>query len=269
VRSEPLIGAVAGAPVAGRPEPDLPAPPSLQQKDNLCGPFHVARVLREAGVTEWRGEVVDQDLVALRSGTLLPAHELGPQVPPGAPNLRDYRYELGRVEQARSGTSPRGLAGALEELSGGRLVAIPLSGQWNGAVVEALVEGGGDCGARLIANLRTGLLWASRPPIESLLAALDGGPVGEAPRADWDAGHFVELVQLVRGRRGALVLVQDSYPSLGWMGRHLQPPSALARALLRGDGRGGGALAVVAPDAAPAIEQLAGELALEIAMWEN
>ena len=40
----------------------------------------------------------------------------------------------------------------------------------------------------------------------------------DPPPADWDTGHFVELAQLLRGRRGALVLVRDSYPTLGWAG---------------------------------------------------
>lgn len=238
------------------------------QKDNLCGPFHAARVLQDVGVTEWDGEPLDQDLVAVRSGTRLPDLQAGPQVPPGAINWRDYRYELGLAAPERCGTPARGLAMAIEELSGGRLVCVPLSGRWTAATVEGLMDDAG-AGARLIANLRTGLLWGTRPPLEALLAALDGLELADPPAADWDVGHFVELVHLVRGRRGGLVLVQDSYPSLGWMGRHLQPPAALAAALMRGDGRHGGVLAVVAPDAAPAIEELASQLGLERRIWEN
>src|SRR5579859_5474440 len=65
------------------------APPltELQQRDNLCGPFHAARVLRELGITEWQGERIDQDLVALHADSALPEIEDGPQVPPGATNL--------------------------------------------------------------------------------------------------------------------------------------------------------------------------------------
>src|SRR5437588_593011 len=70
---------------------------ALQQKDNLCGPFHVARVLLEAGVTEWDGMPIDQDLVALHAGTTLPADPRGPQVPAGAPSLQDYRHDLPRI----------------------------------------------------------------------------------------------------------------------------------------------------------------------------
>lgn len=242
---------------------------ALQQKDNLCGPFHVARVLRAAGVTEWEGEPLDQDLVALRCGTVLPVREVGPQVPPGAANRRDYRYELTLGEPEESGTRAQALARAVEELSAGRLSCVPLSGHWSETTVERLLQAGPATGARLIANVRTGALWSSRPPLELLLAALEGLDVPDPPAPEWDTGHFIELVHLVRGRAGALVLVCDSYPSLGWMGHHLQPPSAVAAALMRGDGRGGGVLAVVARGEADAVRELGNELGLDIDVWDN
>jgi hypothetical protein len=102
-----------------------------------------------------------------------------------------------------------------------------------------------------------------------LLAVLDGEEVADPPPADWDVGHFVELTQLLRGRRGALVLVRDSYPSLGWAGVHLQPPNAVAAALMRGDGRGGGVLAVGSSNSAFDAEQLASRVGLEVKMWDN
>lgn len=244
-------------------------PTDAQQKDNLCGPFHAARLLVDIGVTEWEGERLDQDLVALHAGTSLPEVEVGPQVPPGANNLRDYRFELPRVAQARSGTSARGLAAAIERLSGGRLVCVPLSGEWTATAVERLLTGVGGSGTHLIANLRSGRLWGSCPPLEALLAVLDGEEDQEPPAADWDVGHFVELIQLLRGRRGGLVLVRDSYPSLGWAGVHLQPPAALAAALMRGDGREGGVLAVGAPERAGAVEELACQLGLDAKIWDN
>ncbi|HTX30870.1 MAG TPA: hypothetical protein VMD09_05760 [Solirubrobacteraceae bacterium] len=238
-----------------------------QQKDNLCGPFHAARILREAGGAD---DPLDQDLVALHAGTELPERELGPQVPPGAVNRRDYRFELPRVDESRAGTSAAGLAAAIAELSGGRLRCVPASGDWSASVVEQMVLRGRSLDARLLANLQTGLLWGSRPPIESLLSVLAGDEPGDgAPAAEWDVGHFVELVQVVRGHGGALVIVRDSYPSLGWNGVHLQPPAALAAALLRGDGRGGGILAVAVPEAVPAVEELIAGLGLASQMWDN
>ena len=242
---------------------------AAQQKDNLCGPFHAARVLRAAGVTEWEDEPLDQDLVALHCGTVLPAREVGPQVPPGAANRRDYRYELTLGDPEQSGTEAEALARTVEELSSGRLECVPLSGRWSGETVERLVEAGAAAGARLIANVRTGALWGSRPPLDLLLAQLEGRDVADPPAPEWDTGHFIELVHLLRGRAGALVLVRDSYPSLGWMGHHLQPPSAVAAALTRGDGREGGVLAVCPRGEAAALRELGAELGLDIQIWDN
>jgi hypothetical protein len=221
-------------------------------------------VLRDCGVAEFEGELLDQDLVALHAGTTLPASAVD-EVPPGAFSRRDYRYELPCVEGDQAGTSAPGLAAAIEKLSGGLLVCVPLSGHWTAASVQGLMA----LDARLLANLRTGWLWGSRPPQEALLAALDGVGVADAPPSDWDVGHFVELVTLMRGRRGSLVLVRDSYPSLGWGGVHLQPPAAIAAALTRGDGREGGVLAVVGPEAAAGVKGLASELGLKTQMWAN
>ena len=74
---------------------------------------------------------------------------------------------------------------------------------------------------------------------------------------------------LIRGPRGSLVLVHDTYPSLGWDGYHLQPPRTIALAMLRGDGRQGGILAVVPRDQAAAVTATAVELGLEVAVWDN
>ncbi len=245
------------------------SPTAPQQKDNLCGPFHAARVLRDAGITEWRGEPLDQDLVALQAGTTLPQVETGPQVPPGAVSLRDYRYALPRAPAAGSGTSAGGMAEAIEELSAGALTCIPFAGPWSAATLTGLLDATAALEVRLIANLRTGRLWGSRPPLETLVAVLDGAEIPDRPAPDWDVGHFVELQQLVRGRRGTLILVRDSYPSLGWGATYLQPPAAVAAALKRGDGREGGVLAVAPRELQGRLEPAARELGLQLRIWNN
>lgn len=243
---------------------------ALQQKDNLCGPFQAARVLREAGIVSWNGEELDQDVIALASGTVLPEVEEGPQVPPGAVNFRDYRFELPRAAPAEAGTSAAGLAEAIEQAAAGALRCVPLRGAWTAAAVERLVDETPSLGgARVLANLSTAPLWGSRPPLEALLAHLDGEAVDPAPAPDWQVGHFVELSRILRGRAGSLVLVVDSYPSLGWMARHLQPPEAVAAAINRDDGREGGVLVVAPPANADDVVSLAAELGLDIGLWDN
>ncbi|MDQ2943777.1 MAG: hypothetical protein M3R21_08945 [Candidatus Dormibacteraeota bacterium] len=241
---------------------------AAQQKDNLCAPFWASRVLIESGFSTWDGQPIDEDLVALRAGTVLPEAHSVTDVPAGAQSRTSYRFELPVAPVQQSGTSPSALAAVIEAASGGELVCVQLRGAWNAERVERLVDEMRDLGARLIANIRTGRLWGSHPSVDVLLAELEGRRV-EDPRADWDVGHFVELELLLRGPRRSLVVIHDSYPSLGQDGRHLQPPRALAAALLRGDGREGGVLAVVPKARAEAAKTLAAEIGLEIGTWNN
>lgn len=239
-----------------------------QQKDNLCGPFWAARVLNQSGYSTWDGKAIDEDSIALRAGTVLPEAHVGSDVPLGAASQTHYRYELPKAPVEQSGTSAQRLAQAVEAASSCELACVSLRGAWNAERVERLVGEARDVGARMIANARTGRLWGSRPSIEILLAELDGQP-GQGPPADWDVGHFFELEMLIRGSNGSLVVVHDSYPSLGWGGRHLQPPRALADALLRGDGREGGVLVVVARAREESVKTLAGRIGLETGTWDN
>jgi hypothetical protein len=239
-----------------------------QQKDNLCGPFWAARVLNQTGYSTWGGKAIDEDLIALRAGTVLPEPHAGSDVPLGAASQTHYRYELPRAPIEQSGTSAERLAQVIEAASSGELACVSLRGAWNAERVERLVEEARSLGARLIANIRTGRLWGSRASIEVLLGELDGRPV-QGPAADWDVGHFVELEMLIRGPRGSLVVVHDSYPSLGWGGRHMQPPRAIADALLRGDGREGGVLAVVTQAREESVKALAPMTGLETGTWDN
>jgi hypothetical protein len=241
---------------------------SRQQKDNLCGPFWAARVLNDAGFDEWDGELIDQDAVALRAGTALPEPSGEPSVPLGAVSKAQYRLRLPLVRAEESGTSPAGLVMVIEQASGGELRAVPIRGLWSADRVERLVGEAAGLGARLIANVRTGKLWGSHPAPEQVLAELNGEAT-TGPAADWDVGHYIELAMLIRGPRGSLVAVRYSYPTLGWEGNHVQPPRTVAAALVRGDGREGGVLAVVHQRGAADVAALVRQLGLEVGVWNN
>lgn len=236
---------------------------SEQQKDHLCGPYFAARILQELGAGD-----TDEDLIALLAGTILPDVP-EPSTPPGAESRSDYRYQLRTGPAAEAGTAADALVEAIEVAGRGRVRCLPVRGAWTPGRVEGLVEAGPRLGARLLANLRTGRLWGSRPPVEFLLAELKGRRPEAEPPPDWDVGHFCELAHLVRGSRGSLVLVHDSYPSLGWKGYHLQPPRAVAGALVRGDGREGGVLAVVPAERAGEMKRLVLRLGLQTGIWDN
>jgi hypothetical protein len=213
---------------------------SAQQKDNLCGPFWAARLLG-----------ADEDEVALRAGTILPDRDDG-SVPPGARSKTDYTVELPGGPPEESGTSAHGL---LEAIVASGASCIPLRGPWTDDRVARLLEAKGD--GFLLANVRTGPFWSSKPPIEAVIAEL-AGEEADGGSHEWDVGHFVQLERLIGGR---LVLVHDSYPTLGWNGKHLQPTRLVAAALERGDGREGGILAINAGDD---LQQIA-----TIGLWDN
>lgn len=220
-----------------------------QQKDNLCGPFWAARVLRELGID------ADEDELAASAGSILPDTDAD-SVPPGAESKTDYAVELPTGPAKESGTSAQGLLEAIEAAGAS---CIPIRGPWTAQRVVRLFDAAPP--ARLLANVRTGPFWSSKPPVEAVIAELAGAE-GDGGPHEWDVGHFVHLERLIGG---ALVLVHDSYPTLGWNGRHLQPTRLVAAALERGDGREGGVLAVVRARHTDVVRRVAGE----IGIWDN
>jgi len=150
------------------------------------------------------------------------------------------------------------------------LSVVPVAGPWSADAVVSLVEisaaAAPECA--LIANLRTGRLWGSRPPARLLLDYLLGHPV-EAPPPDWDCGHFLTIAGCLGGPGGSLVVLRDTYPQLGWEGYHLQPAGAVAAALERGDGHEGGALCACETQAADALAGRLGKAGFELRHWDN
>jgi hypothetical protein len=242
----------------------------LPQKDQLCGCFWGCLALRAHGVRERGGEPVDQDLVAREAGTVLMGGDPLQWLPPGeTTNRADYRLAFPPTDDpAAAGTGTAELAAAIERLGGGSVSVVPVAGPWRADTVVTLLERTLSAApdAVLIANVRTGPLWTTRPSPAALLAAL-AGEAPDVPGCEWDEGHFLSLFALVRGAAGALVGVRDTYRSLGWHGHHLQPPSAVAAALNRGDGREGGVLCVVPSASAAPLRTALGDF--ELRLWDN
>ncbi len=243
----------------------------LPQRDDLCGAFCGALALHAAGIEDHGDEPVDQDAVALAAGTVVSNVPDVAILPYGEPGRRDYRLSIPLVQDASvSGTTAAGLIGAVPELSGGRLAAIPYTGPWTATTLAGLFELVAALGhpVTLLANLATRHLWGSHPRADQLLDyLLDGAPAGPPP--DWDVGHFVCVVGRLSGPGGSLYGVADTYPSLGMRGIHMQPAERLAAAIERRDMPAGGVLAVVfAEDAAP-VRLAAQALGLSEGVWDN
>lgn len=244
----------------------------MPQKDGCCGPFWGAIALRAFGIEWFEDEAIDQDLLAVRSGTTLDGegnpHEA---LPPRSDPRLDYRLRLPVADHpAASGTSAHGVADGIERVGEGQVSVLPVAGPWTAESVEALLDAVAEVApdAVLIANWATRRLWGSLPPPQALLAHLAGRDV-EGPPAEWDVGHFANLAELVRGPGGSFVVVRDSYPSLGWEGHHLQPPTAAAAALRRGDGKEGGVLVVSRAQAGDEMERRLGDRGFELRHWNN
>jgi hypothetical protein len=244
----------------------------LPQKDDLCGAFCGALALRAAGVRTAEGEEVTQDDLAIRAGTTLFAGDHGGSLPPGERGRRDYLLDLPRTEdEPTSGTAAGGLARAIEELAGERFRVVAAAGAWSAdsvaAVLDAAAAVDGPCA--VLANVATRFFWGSRPPLTALLRYLEDGDVAAGPEPDWNVGHFVLLLGLVRGRHGRLVVVADTYRSLGVEGVHLQPIERLALALRRPGMTEGGVLVVLPVEHADAVEAEIAAAGLAARLWDN
>lgn len=259
--SHPAVGSVAMVPdgdIARLHEREIP------QKDQLCGPFWASLILTAADYE------VSQEEAALRAGTTLAEGDPVSWLPPGASPRADYAAEIPLSrDEATSGTSSSALARSIEELSKNKLAVVPVAGLWTANLVADLVEIATETsGCTLIANLRTGRLWGSRPPAKLLLDHLLGSPV-EAPSPDWDCGHFLTIAASLSGPGDTLIVLRDTYEQLGWGGYHLQPPGAVAAALERGDGSEGGVLCVCSASEAVALAVRLKRAGFESRHWSN
>jgi hypothetical protein len=243
----------------------------LPQRDDLCGAFCGALALHAAGISEHEGQPVDQDAVALVAGSVVSALGDSGSLPAGEGGRRDYRLMLPFVEDPSvSGTTAAGLLRALAQLSDGELAAVPYSGPWTPATLGGLFDVVSELErpVTLVANFATHHLWGSHPDANQLLGYLLEGEQG-GPPPDWDVGHFACLIGRVRGPRGSLYAIADTYPSLGRGGVHLQPQERLAAALERRDMPAGGVIVVASAEDAEAVRSGAGALGLLEGPWDN
>lgn len=239
----------------------------LPQRDELCGPFCALLALWSAGI----GGELDQDEVALAAATVLSPPPRTASLPPGERGRDDFRLPLPQAAVAAdAGTAATGVARAVEQLSGGQAVAVPASGDWEPARVHALLRGSGRLAGPVgvLANIATAELADHRTDGDTLSRYLDTGTDDAAP-AHWHAGHFVIIAGLIEGEVGRLVLVADSYRSLGVDGLHLQPVERLAAALRRDGLPSGGVLLVVPQRQRSAATDVVTSAGLRAQLWDN
>lgn len=236
----------------------------MPQKDELCGAFVTVVSLRAKGI-----DVHDQDEAAVVAGVRLLAGGAPSSRPPGEKGRDDYRVPLRRTENAeKAGASANGVAHAIETLSGGRLRAVPASGDWSVAALRGLLGGLYELPwVAPVANVDTAEFGAHDTPEIALRDYLDGG-LPPLRNSRWRVGHFTLLAGMATGSGGTLVSVVDSYPSLGDRGLHLQPLDRLVAALRRERlARPGGLLLVVPEVHAETVAGLVTGEGLRVSLW--
>jgi hypothetical protein len=244
---------------------------ALPQRDDLCGAFCGALALRAAGIETHDGEPVDQDAVAIAAGSIVSGMREAGTLPHGETGRRDYRLSIPSIDDPDvSGTTAAGLRDAIATLSGGALEAIPYSGPWSASTLAGVFDLAAALvrPVTLVANFATHHLWGGRPSVTQLLDHLFEGAV-EGPPPDWDVGHFACVFGQVRGPRGSLYGVADTYPALGDGGVHLQPQERLAAALERRDMPAGGMLVVACAADAATVRAGVGAVGLAEGIWDN
>jgi len=243
----------------------------LPQRDDLCGAFCGALALNAAGVAGRDDDPIDQDAVALAAGSIVSGVRDAGTLPRGETGRRDYRLSIPTIEDPEvSGTTAAGLAEAIATLSASALEAIPYAGPWNAATLAGVFELAAalEHPVTLVANFATHHLWGGRPSVNQLLNYLLDGQL-EGPPPDWHVGHFACVFGRVRGPRGSLYGVADTYPALGDCGVHLQPQERLAAALERRDMPSGGLFVVTFASDAAAVRAGGAALGLTERVWDN
>ena len=237
-----------------------------QQPDNLCGPYWVGVLLRRYGLA------VTAEQIAQAAGSVLPVGEPHTWLPSGAQSRQDYSLSIPMTDRMRdAGTSAHGLVQAITELSAQTYCLVPLQAKWSADRLTALLnlcQEHPDWDAVLLGNLKTGHLWGAGLLVSDAIAYLHGQPI-TPPAADWDVGHFLTLAGTVTGTVNSLVIVCDTYPLFGWQGYHLQSAEAIAHALNRGDGMGGGILVCVATTYRAQVEEAAIAQGFQVEIWDN
>jgi hypothetical protein len=243
----------------------------LPQRDDLCGAFCGALALRAAGIEKLDGEPLDQDAVAIAAGSIVSGTREAGTLPHGEAGRRDYRLSIPSIDDPDvSGTTAAGLRAAIVTLTGGALEAIPYSGPWSASTLAGVFELAAalEHPVTLVANFATHHLWGGHPSVNQLLGYLFDG-AAQGPPPDWNVGHFACVFGRVRGPRGSLYGMADTYPALGDGGVHMQPGERLAAALERRDMPAGGMLVVACAADAATVRAGAGALGLTEGIWDN
>ena len=237
----------------------------LPQMDYLCGCFWATLALRMHGIC------VRQDEVGASAGSSLSNAPDPAAFPPGEDGRRDHQIVLPTLDPEISGTASSGLVRAVSQLSGGRVVAIPIAGPFDDSAIATLLDLLFAVPVPLVVslNVATREFWGARPTPRQIVHYLETGERIGGPAKDWDVGHLVGLFGLLRGASGALAMIGDTYRSLGSNAVYLQPIECVGAALRREGMTPGGVLVYTSMSAGASLEPTLREYGFRIESWNN
>jgi len=229
-----------------------------EQKENLCGPFAAAYILRGLGFRYHGGNFVDQEYVAYLARTRIRTGE-----------GRLYKYSLIETSSpVELGTSALGLKRAIEAVSGGRLSVVPVkaSDRASGAVLKGrdlkrLVNYFADFNkVQLVLNLNTKYM-PFGPELNRKVITHDlQGLQRREP-----VGHFVSCAGFLYGNETYFV-IRETYKRYGVQ---IQPFESILGGLNRDDGREGGILVIVPREYEEKIARDLKEEGFLLSIWDN
>ncbi len=248
---------------------------AVNQRDNLCGCFWAWVALRAFDGSD----LPDEEPAAVAAGCVVPVGETDPahSFPWGGRGIEPswpYRLPLPTsTDDAAIGTSAHGVVRAVDELSEGRLVALPYRAEvWTAELVEALIDrlvSLGEIPLLPVANVATEHFIGSTIDSATVFAHLLHGAALPATEPDWRVGHFCTLAGMLHGPAAELVVIRDTYRAMGWRGHHVQTSTSVAAALER-DGTGaGGVLLITTKVYAHAVGEAVADLGLVNEPWDN
>jgi hypothetical protein len=247
----------------------------VNQRDNLCGCFWAWVALRAFDGSD----LPDEEPAALAAGGAVPVGETDPafSFPWGGRGIEaswPYRLALPTSgDEDAIGTSAHGVVRAVDELSEGRLVALPYRADvWTPDLVEAMIANLialGDVPLLPVVNVATAHFIGSTIDSVAVFAHVLHGAALPASEPDWRVGHFCSLAGLLSGAAAQLVVIRDTYRAMGWRGHHVQTYASVAAALER-DGTGaGGVLLITTAELAVDVGAAVADLGLINELWDN